>query len=194
MQLVCASANPDKVMEIKSVLAPLGIEVRPRPDDVGEVVEDAPSLEGNARLKASAICEATGLPALADDTGLEVDALGGAPGVRSARYAGEDATYTDNVMKLLDALSDLPDPEDRLARFRTVVLVCFPDGREVTAAGWVDGAITLGPRGHNGFGYDPVFEPIEGDGRTFGELTAEEKNGLSHRARALRALAELLHQ
>jgi XTP/dITP diphosphohydrolase len=194
MQLVCASANPDKVMEIKSVLAPLGIEVRPRPDDVGEVVEDAPSLEGNARLKASAICEATGLPALADDTGLEVDALGGAPGVRSARYAGEDATYTDNVMKLLDALSDLPDPEDRLARFRTVVLVCFPDGREVTAAGWVDGAITLGPRGHNGFGYDPVFEPIEGDGRTFGELTAEEKNGVSHRARALRALAELLHQ
>ena len=194
MQVVCASANPDKVVEIKAVLAPLGIEVLPRPDDVGEVVEDAPTLEGNARLKASAICEATGLPALADDTGLEVDALGGAPGVLSARYAGEDATYADNVVKLLDALSDLPDPEDRLARFRTVVMVCFPDGREVSAAGWVDGVITGGPRGRNGFGYDPVFEPIEGDGRTFGELTAEEKNGVSHRARALRALAELLHQ
>ena len=194
MRLVCASANPDKVIEIKAVLAPLGIEVLPRPDGVGDIVEDAPSLEGNARLKASAICEATGLPAVADDTGLEVDALGGAPGVLSARYAGEDATYADNVMKLLDALSDLPDPEDRLARFRTVVMVCFPDGREVTAAGWVDGAITRGPRGHNGFGYDPVFEPIEGDGRTFAELTTEEKNGVSHRARALRALAELLHQ
>ena len=194
MRLVCASANPDKVIEIKAVLAPLGIEVLPRPDGVGDIVEDAPSLEGNARLKASAICEATGLPAVADDTGLEVDALGGAPGVLSARYAGEDATYADNVMKLLDALSDLPDPEDRLARFRTVVMVCFPDGREVTAAGWVDGAITRGQRGHNGFGYDPVFEPIEGDGRTFAELTTEEKNGVSHRARALRALAELLHQ
>ena len=194
MQVVCASANPDKVVEIKAVLAPLRIEVLPRPDDVGDVVEDAPTLEGNARLKARAICEASGLPALADDTGLEVDALGGAPGVQSARYAGEDATYADNVMKLLDALSDLPDPEDRLARFRTVVMVCFPDGRELSAAGWVDGVIALGPRGHNGFGYDPVFEPIEGDGRTFGELTTEEKNGVSHRARALRALAELLHQ
>ena len=194
MQVVCASANPDKVVEIKAVLAPLGIEVLPRPDDVDDIVEDAPTLEGNARLKARAICDATGLPALADDTGLEVDALGGAPGVLSARYAGEDATYADNVMKLLDALADLPEPEDRLARFRTVVMVCFPDGREVTAAGWVDGAITLGPRGHNGFGYDPVFEPIEGDGRTFAELTTEEKNGVSHRARALRALAELLHQ
>jgi len=194
MQVVCASANPDKVAEIKAVLAPLGIEVLPRPDDVGDIVEDAPTLEGNARLKARAISDATDLPALADDTGLEVDALGGGPGVLSARYAGEDATYADNVMKLLDALADLPEPEDRLARFRTVVMVCFPDGREVTAAGWVDGAITLGPRGHNGFGYDPVFEPIEGDGRTFAELTTEEKNGVSHRARALRALAELLHQ
>ena len=194
MQVVCASANPDKVFEIKAVLAPLGIEVLPRPADVGDIDEDAPTLEGNARLKAKAICDATGLPALADDTGLEVDALGGAPGVLSARFAGEDATYADNVIKLLDALSDRPDPEDRLARFRTVVMVCFPDGREVSAAGWVDGAITGGPRGRNGFGYDPVFEPIEGDGRTFAELTTEEKNGVSHRARALRALAELLHQ
>jgi len=191
---VCASANPDKVSEIRAVLVPLGIELLPRPDDLPEVVEDAPTLEGNARLKAVAICEATGMPALADDTGLEVDALGGAPGVFTARYAGEDATYADNVLKLLDALADLPEPEERLARFRTVALVRFPDGREVSAAGWVDGTITLGPRGHNGFGYDPVFEPVEGDGRTFGELTIEEKNGISHRSRALRALAGLLHQ
>ena len=194
MQFVCASANPDKVAEIKAVLAPLGVEVLPRPDDVPEVVEDAPTLEGNARLKAVAICEAAGLPALADDTGLEVDALGGAPGVLSARYAGEQATYADNVVKLLDALADLPDPEERLARFRTVALVHYPDGREVMAAGWVDGVITGGPRGTNGFGYDPVFEPVEGDGRTFGEMTTEEKNGISHRSRALRALAGLLHQ
>ncbi|HEV3226691.1 MAG TPA: RdgB/HAM1 family non-canonical purine NTP pyrophosphatase [Acidimicrobiales bacterium] len=192
MRFVCASANLDKVAEIRAVLAPLGIELLPRPDDVPDVVEDAPTLEGNARLKAVAICDATGLPALADDTGLEVDALGGAPGVYSARYAGVGATYADNVVKLLDALSDLPEPEERLARFRTVALVRFPDGREVSAAGWVEGTITLGPRGHFGFGYDPVFEPVEGDGRTFGELTADEKNGVSHRARALRALAELL--
>jgi XTP/dITP diphosphohydrolase len=193
MEFVCASANPDKVVEMREVLTPLGIDLLPRPDGVPDVVEDATTLEGNARLKAVAICDATGLPALAEDTGLEVDALGGAPGVFTARFAGEGATYTDNVMKLLDALADLPEPEERLARFRTVALARFPDGREVVAAGWVDGTIALGPRGTNGFGYDPVFEPIEGEGRTFAELNIEEKNGISHRARALRALAELLH-
>jgi XTP/dITP diphosphohydrolase len=192
MQLVCASANPDKVAELDSVLGPLGIELLPRPADAPDVVEDALTLEENARLKAVAICEATGRPAIADDTGLEVDALGGAPGVFSARFAGHDATYADNVIKLLDALSDLPEPEERLARFRTVALVRFPDGRELVAAGWVDGTIALGPRGTNGFGYDPVFEPIEAEGRTFAEMTIEEKNGISHRARALRTLAELL--
>jgi XTP/dITP diphosphohydrolase len=140
------------------------------------------------------VCEATGQPALADDTGLEVDALGGAPGVFTARFAGEDATYADNVTKLLDALADLAEPEERMARFRTVALARFPDGREVVAAGWVDGTIALERRGEHGFGYDPVFEPVEGEGRTFAELTSDEKNGISHRARALRTLAELLHQ
>jgi XTP/dITP diphosphohydrolase len=192
MQLVCASANPDKVAEIRAVLAPLGIELLPRPADLPDVVEDAPTLEGNARLKAVAVCDATGHAALADDTGLEVDALGGAPGVFSARYAGENASYVDNVSKLLNALAALADPEERMARFRTVALVRFPDGREVAAAGWVDGTIALAPRGTNGFGYDPVFEPVEADGRTFAELTTEEKNGISHRARALRTLAELM--
>ena len=192
MQFVCASANPDKVAEMRAVLAPFGIELLPRPDGLADVVEDAPTLEGNARLKAAAVCDATGQPALADDTGLEVDALGGAPGVFTARFAGEDATYVDNVAKLLDSLADVPEPEERMARFRTVVLACFPDGREVVAAGWVDGAIALDRRGEHGFGYDPVFEPVEADGRTFAELTTEEKNGISHRARALRALAELL--
>ena len=192
MQFVCASANADKVAEIDAVLRTVGIELLPRPHGIPDVVEDASTLEGNARLKAIAICEATGFPALADDTGLEVDALGGAPGVFSARYAGEGASYADNVHKLLDALADLPDPEERLARFRTVALVRFPDGRELAAAGWVDGTIALAPRGDNGFGYDPVFEPLEADGRTFAELRADEKNAISHRARALRALAELL--
>ena len=194
MQFVCASANPDKVEEMRAVLAPFGIELLPRPAEVPEVVEDAPTLEGNARLKAVAICEATGRPSLADDTGLEVDALGGAPGVFSARFAGEHATYADNVDKLLDSLADLAAPEERMARFRTVALARFPDGREVMAAGWVDGTIVTAPRGGYGFGYDPVFEPVEADGRTFAQLTIEEKNGISHRARALRALAELLHQ
>jgi XTP/dITP diphosphohydrolase len=192
MQFVCASANPDKVAEMRDVLAPLGIELALRPADLPDVVEDAPTLEGNARLKAVAVCEATGQAALADDTGLEVDALGGAPGVFSARFAGEDASYADNVAKLLDALADMPDPEERMARFRTVVLVRFPDRREVVAAGWVDGTIVRAPRGTNGFGYDAVFEPVEADGRTFAQLTTTEKNGISHRARALRTLAELL--
>ena len=192
MQFVSASANPDKVAEMRAVLAPFGIELVMRPADIPDVVEDAPTLEGNARLKAVAVCGATGQPALADDTGLEVDALGGGPGVFTARYAGDGARYAENVRKLLESLADLRDPEERMARFRTVVLARFPDGREVVAAGWVDGTIALAPRGHNGFGYDPVFEPLEGEGRTFAELTTEEKNSISHRARALRTLAELL--
>jgi XTP/dITP diphosphohydrolase len=194
MQFVCASANPDKVAEMRAVLAPFGIELLPRPVAVPEVIEDAPTLEGNARLKAVAICEATGQPALADDTGLEVDALGGGPGVFTARFAGEHATYADNVDKLLISLENVTEPEERMARFRTVALARFPDGREVVAAGWVDGMIATAPRGEHGFGYDPVFEPVEADGRTFAQLTTEEKNGISHRARALRTLAELLHQ
>ncbi len=192
MQLVVASANPDKAAEIAEILTPLGIELLPRPDHVADVEENGATLEDNARAKAVAICDATGLPAVADDTGLEVESLGGAPGVRSARYAGEHASYDDNVLKLLDALVELPDPEERRARFRTVALVRFPDGREVVASGEVDGMIALGPVGERGFGYDPVFVPDEGDGRTFAEMTNAEKHALSHRGRAFRALATLL--
>jgi XTP/dITP diphosphohydrolase len=192
MQLVCASANPDKVAEIAAILASSGVELLPRPDDVPEVVEDAETLEGNARLKAVALCDATGLASVADDTGLEVDSLGGAPGVLSARFAGERATYVDNVMKLLDALSDLPEPDERKAQFRTIAMARFPDGREVIADGSVAGTIALGPRGDNGFGYDPVFVPDEGDGRTFAEMSAAEKHAISHRGRAFRSLAERL--
>ncbi|MEY2463403.1 MAG: XTP/dITP diphosphohydrolase [Acidimicrobiaceae bacterium] len=192
MRLVSASANADKVEEIAAILRPFGIEVVPRPDHVGDVVEDADTLEANARLKAVAVSEGADAAAVADDTGLEVDALGGAPGVLSARFAGEGATYADNVLKLLDALVELPEMDQRTAQFRTVALVRFPDGREITASGSVSGIITPGPRGTGGFGYDQVFQPDEGDGRTFAEMSAEEKHAISHRGRAFRALAQLL--
>ena len=193
-RLVCASANPDKVAEIEAVLRGVDVELEPRPESVGEVVEDADTLEGNARLKAVAICDATGLSALADDTGLEVDALDGAPGVRSARYAGDDATYADNTERLLAELARVGamTPDSRRARFRTVVLVRRPDGTETIAEGTVEGTILDEARGTGGFGYDPVFVPDEGDGRTFAEMRAEEKHAISHRGRALRAIAAAL--
>lgn len=194
MRLVLASANPDKVVEISAVLSDaLEVELIPRPDDVPEVVEDGETLLGNARLKARALVIATSLPAVADDTGLEVEALGGAPGVYSARYAGEDATYAANVAKLLAELGGRPDGGgDRSARFRTVALVSFPDGSELWAEGAVEGTIARAASGTGGFGYDPVFVPSEGDGRTFAEMTSAEKNVISHRGRAFRALAAAL--
>jgi XTP/dITP diphosphohydrolase len=169
--------------------AGLDVELVPRPDDVPDVDETGTTLEDNARLKAAALCAATGLPAVADDTGLEVDALGGAPGVHSARYAGDDATYADNVRKLLDALVGVDEPA-RTGRFRTVALARWPDGREVAAIGEVDGVIATEARGDGGFGYDPVFVPVEGDGRTFGEMSGAEKHSVSHRGRAFRTLAD----
>lgn len=187
MRLVLATANPDKVAEIAALLT--GVQLAPRPPALPEVDESGQTLEENARLKARAVVEATGAAAVADDTGLEVAALGGAPGVRSARYAGEDASYADNVAKLIGALEGVGD---RRARFRTVALACFPDGREVVAEGAVEGVITDEPRGDGGFGYDPVFLPEGGEGRTFAEMTPEQKNSLSHRARAFTRLAELL--
>jgi XTP/dITP diphosphohydrolase len=188
--LVLASANPDKVAEIAAILGP-SVELRPRPPDLPDVVEHGDTLEANARLKAQAVCEATGEPAVADDTGLEVDALGGAPGVRTARFAGDGATYADNVAKLVAELGGVP-AGSRGARFRTVALARFPDGTEVVAEGTVDGTIATEPRGDQGFGYDPVFVPAEGDGRTFAEMSGDEKHTISHRGRAFRALAERL--
>lgn len=192
--LVCASANPHKVAEIAEVLETIGLELEPRPAHIAEVVEDADTLEGNARLKAAAICGATGRSALADDTGLEVDALDGAPGVRSARFAGDHASDTDNVEKLLSSLEErgAVDRASRAARFRTIVLVRHPDGTEIVAEGTVEGHICREPRGAAGFGYDPVFVPDEGDGRTFAEMSSHEKHAVSHRGRALRALAAQL--
>jgi XTP/dITP diphosphohydrolase len=195
LELVLASANPDKVAEIAAILGD-GVRLRPRPPEVPDVVEDGDTLEANARLKAVAIAEATGRAAVADDTGFEVDALGGRPGVRAARYAGEDATYEDNVAKLLGELAaaGASAPERRRARFRTVALVRWPDGREVIAEGCVDGRVTAAPAGSGRFGYDPVFVPDEGDGRTFAAMAPDEKHAISHRGRAFRALATRLGQ
>ena len=192
-----ASANPDKVAEIAAVLGD-AVVLRPRPAEVDDVVEDADTLEGNARLKAVAIAEVVGEPAVADDTGLEVEALGGAPGVYSARYAGEHASYADNVAKLLAELDRVGarGPVARAARFRTVALVRWPDGRELTVEGEVRGSVADVPRGEHGFGYDPVFIPDRPDGgpgdRTFAEMTSDEKHAVSHRGRAFRALAAAL--
>ncbi len=182
---VLATANPHKAEEIRAILGD-GIALRPRPPEVPDVDETGDTLVANARLKAVALVAATGQAAIADDTGLEVDALGGAPGVRSARYAGETATDADNVAKLLAALDGVTE---RAARFRTVALARWPDGTEVVCEGTVEGTVTTARRGDAGFGYDPVFVPTEGDGRTFAEMTAAEKHGLSHRGRAFRALA-----
>lgn len=189
MKVVLATANPDKARELAGLLE--GFDVVPRPAGLPDVVEDADTLEGNARLKAVAVAEATGELAVADDTGLEVDALGGRPGVFAARYAGADATYADNVAKLLEELAGVPAPA-RTARFRTVALARFPDGREIVAEGTVDGTIAEAPAGEDGFGYDPVFVPAGGDGRTFAQMTRAEKAAVSHRGRALRALAARL--
>jgi XTP/dITP diphosphohydrolase len=191
LRLVLASANPDKVKEIVAVLsAALPVDLLPRPGTVPEVVEDADTLVGNARLKARALVAATDTAAVADDTGLEVEALEGAPGVYSARYAGESATYADNVAKLLRELAALDDHGGaRRASFKTVALVAFPDGSEVWAEGVLAGTIAAEGRGTNGFGYDPVFVPDGGDGRTFAEMRAAEKDAVSHRGRAFRALA-----
>ena len=189
IKLVLATANPDKARELATLLE--GFDVVPRPVELPDVEETEDTLEGNARLKAAAVMAATGEPAVADDTGLEVDALGGRPGVFAARYAGPGATYADNVAKLLGELEGVP-PEGRRARFHTVAVALFPDGREIIAEGWVQGTVADGPRGEGGFGYDPVFVPDGGDGRTFAEMTSREKAAVSHRGRALRALAAQL--
>ena len=190
MDLVCATTNTDKAAEIALLLEGVAV-LLPRPAGVGDVVEDAPDLRGNALLKARAVSHFAHTAAVADDTGLEVDALGGAPGVFSARYAGPDASYADNVSKLLSELEGLPASE-RGASFRTVAAVCWPEGAELVAEGRVEGHIVTEPRGTGGFGYDMVFVPAIDGSRTFAEMSATEKNRISHRGRAFEALADAL--
>jgi XTP/dITP diphosphohydrolase len=188
VQLVCASANPDKVAEIAAILDGV-VQLLPRPAGVPEVAEDADTLIGNARLKAAAICAATGLPAVSDDTGLFVDALDGAPGVYAARFAGEDATYANNRAKLL---RELGGSVDRGARFVSAVMVVWPGGRELAVEGVCEGTIATTELGDRGFGYDALFIPHDGDGRSFAQMSDAEKNVISHRGRALAALLEAL--
>ncbi|MDX1691503.1 MAG: RdgB/HAM1 family non-canonical purine NTP pyrophosphatase [Acidimicrobiia bacterium] len=186
-RLVIGTKNPDKLAEMLAVIsrAAPGIEIVgdatwPDVDETGETLEE------NALLKARAVVSATGRAAVADDTGLEVDALDGAPGIYSARFAGPDATYADNRDRLLERLGDR---DDRAARFRTVIALVGPAADPVTVEGVLEGRITRAPRGDGGFGYDPVFEV---DGRTLAEIPTDEKNRISHRARALQALVAVL--
>ncbi|MEX0894474.1 MAG: RdgB/HAM1 family non-canonical purine NTP pyrophosphatase [Balneolaceae bacterium] len=187
-RIFLASANPNKIQELQEMLSPLEIELRSTLDieENVEVVEDLPTLEGNALKKAKFWYQRTGIPSLSDDTGLEVEALGGEPGVYSARYAGPDATYEDNVLKLLEEMKGI---ENRSARFRTVVALVSE--KELLFEGVCEGEIISQPRGEKGFGYDPVFLP-DGFNRTFAELNAEEKNRISHRGRALQKLIGFL--
>ena len=188
---VLATANPHKAVELRAVLEGLGVTVLARPRDVAEVDETSDTLEGNALLKARALVEATGVAALADDTGLFVDALEGRPGVRSARYAGEGASDADNVELLLSELVNV-HLDERGARFVTVIAVAYPDGSSTVVRGELEGVIDHHPRGSHGFGYDPVFVPRGSGGRTLAQMDPEEKNTISHRSRAVRNLVAAL--
>ena len=188
MRIVCASANPHKVEELARLL-PSWVELVPRPSDIGDIDEDAPTLEGNAIIKAVEIANHASEWAIADDTGLEVDALNGAPGVRSARFAGEQATDAENRALLIAKLDGVTN---RSARFRTVVALVSSKGDIHFVGGECAGTIAESERGDSGFGYDSLFIPADGDGRTFAEMTGPEKDAVSHRGRALIQVPELL--
>ena len=191
-ELVLATRNRHKGEELAALLADLGICIRTLDDFPGvhEVDEDGITCEANAIKKATEMAQATGLPAVADDTGLEVDALGGRPGVYAARYAGEHATYEDNCKKLLEELRDVPMAQ-RSAAFVTVAAIAFPNGEVQVAHGSLKGLITEAAVGSAGFGYDPVFLVPE-LGKTLAELTPAEKNRVSHRAKAFAKAKEIL--
>jgi XTP/dITP diphosphohydrolase len=190
-RFVLATANAHKTEEMRAVLGALDVELLARPRNVPEVDETEDTLEGNAALKARTLVAATGQAAIADDTGLFVAALDGRPGVWSARYAGSNASDEQNVAKLLGELDDVPE-SDRRAEFRTVIVVAYPGGESHTSVGTLEGVIARNPRGSEGFGYDSVFVPDAVGGRTLAELSPEEKNALSHRGKALRALVASL--
>ena len=188
MRIVCASANPHKVEELARLL-PSWVDLVARPSDIGDIEEDAPTLEGNAIIKAVEIANHASEWAISDDTGLEVEALNGAPGVRSARFAGEHATDEENCALLL---AKLIGATNRSARFRTVVALVSSKGDIHFVGGECAGTIAESERGDGGFGYDSLFIPADGDGRTFAEMTGPEKDAVSHRGRALAQVPELL--
>ncbi|MCB5906170.1 non-canonical purine NTP pyrophosphatase [Streptomyces pinistramenti] len=191
LQVVLATANPAKALEMAALLDGC-LELLPRPPWLPDVIEDGATVEENAHLKATAVAMATGLPAIADDTVMEVASLGGAPGLRSGRYAGEKASDAENVAKVLAELAGVAAPR-REARVRTVALLRYPDGRRMFNEGVTLGRIAERPYGDSGFGYDTVFVPDEGDGRTLGQMTPQEKAALYCRGRAFRGLAARLN-
>ena len=196
MKIVIATRNRHKAVELQTLLHGAGYDAV-RLDEIDpdgkipEVEETGTTFKENALLKAHAIAKATGLPSVADDTGLEVDALGGAPGIFSARYAGENCTYEDNVKKLLRELSDVAE-DRRTARFKTVAVYAHKE-TELSAEGVVEGVITEKAEGFGGFGYDPVFSVLDMK-KTYAQLADEEKNRVSHRGKAIRSLIEKLHE
>lgn len=189
--IILASRNKDKIAELRQTLKPLGITLKSSTDfpELEEVIEDRETLKGNALKKARYTHQQTGLPALSDDTGLEVDALNGRPGVYSARYAAEDASYQDNVDKLLKELANTPSTK-RQAQFRTVVAFVTAND-EFTFEGVCKGLITEKEQGDGGFGYDPVFQP-DAHENTFAELSHNQKNAISHRGKAINKFAKWL--
>ena len=194
--VVCASNNPHKVKELTEITEKMGVRVISRneagvPRDF-DVEETGKTFEENSLIKAKAIMDMTGLPAIADDSGLSVDFLDGAPGVYSARFSGEGATDESNNEKLLALMKDVPE-EKRGARFVSVVTITCPDGRVIAARGECPGRVLTAPRGNGGFGYDPLFLP-DGLTETFAEISQETKNSISHRANALRRLEEMLQK
>lgn len=192
MHLVIATRNKDKILEIGHLLKGLDIELASLADypDMPDIAEDGETFLENARKKAHTVAKATGHPSLADDSGLIVAALGGGPGVRSARYAGRQGDYAANNKRLLDEMTDIPD-ENRGAEFVCTMVLAVPDGKEWVAEGRCAGIIAHSPKGNNGFGYDPLFF-IPGLGKTMAELTTEEKNAISHRGKALSKLKGIL--
>ena len=193
-KLLLATNNQGKIREYKSLLRGIPFEIVTLADEgiTTEVVETGSTFEANARFKATALADESGLLTLADDSGLEVEALGGEPGVLSARYAGEGASDSDRLSFLLEKLKGVP-VDERAARFRCIIAIASPEGRVELYSGDCPGMITTAPRGYNGFGYDPVFY-VPGLGKTMAELPPEDKNRISHRARAASKAREALLQ
>jgi len=194
LKAVIATRNRGKLKELQNLLSDLDLEIVPLDsfNNIGEIEEDGTTFFDNAMKKARTVAQKTGLMAIADDSGLEVDALNGRPGVFSARYAGKKASDKDNYLKLLQEMKGIPE-ERRGAQFRCIIIAFRPDGKWVSAEGVCRGWITFTPKGEQGFGYDPVFMP-EGDSRTMAQLTREEKNKISHRGKALLKLKEKIRQ
>ena len=191
-ELVLASGNKGKLAEFQRLLDGLDVQIHSMIEypEIGEIVEDGSTFAENALIKARAVCKATGKPAMADDSGLAVDALNGAPGIYSARFAGEQRSDADNNAKVLQLMETVADA-DRTARFFCVIAIVLPDGREYTVEGTCEGTILHALRGEGGFGYDPLFY-VESMNKTFAELTMEEKNRISHRGHANRKAVEII--